>query len=147
MSILARSVLLGLATGGRSSLGLAALALTAADTGSWWTSRPARAAAAVAAAGELTVDKLPATPSRLEPRGQVFRVVAGAAGGTILAARTGESRSRTVLAGVVSAAGAWASTQAGARWRALAADRIGPDWPGAVAEDVASAGLAYLAVR
>lgn len=147
MTIFLRSVLIGLATGGRSSLGIATLALTAPDTGSRWTSRPAKVAAVLAAAGELTVDKLPQTPSRLDPRGQVFRAVAGAAAGAILAQREGNGRSRTVLAGVLSAAGAWAGAQAGAHWRGLAASKIGPDWPGAIAEDALSVALARQACR
>ncbi len=147
MKILLRTTLLGLATGGRSSVGIAALALTAPDTGSPWTGRWARGAAVLAAAGELTVDKLPQTPSRLEPQGQVFRAVAGAAAGAILARREGSSRSATVLLSAAAAAGSWAGAQAGARWRGLAAERFGHDLPGAVAEDVVTVAAARMAGR
>lgn len=144
---LLRSALLGLATGGRSSLGIAALALSAPRTGSWLTSRWARGAAAVALAGELTVDKLPATPSRLDAGGQVFRVLAGAASGAILSHRQDGSTPRTALSAGVGAAAALAGTRLGARWRAVASDQLGSDWPGALAEDVTVLVLARSAVR
>ncbi|HEX2904365.1 MAG TPA: hypothetical protein VHO01_13000, partial [Jatrophihabitans sp.] len=56
-------------------------------------------------------------------------------------------RSRIVLAGLTGAAAAWAGTRAGASWRAGAAGRIGSDWPGAVAEDLACLALARTAVH
>ena len=145
MSLTVRSVLLGFATGGRSSLGLALLAVTAPDTGGWPTSRWARGAAVLAAAGELTGDKLPQTPSRLAPPALASRIAVGAAAGAILAHREGASRTATLVSAGLAAAGAGLGSVAGARWRALAADRIGSDWPGALAEDALAISVARYA--
>lgn len=142
-----RAGLLGFATGGRSSLGLATLALTAPSSGSWLTGSQAKTGAVLAVAGELTADKLPQTPSRLQPLVLLPRLGFGAAAGAILAHRAGQSRSATIRAGLAGAAGAGAGSVLGVRWRALAADRFGADWPGAVAEDVVAIGTAYAAGR
>ncbi|HEX2903022.1 MAG TPA: hypothetical protein VHO01_06145, partial [Jatrophihabitans sp.] len=88
MNVLFRSVLLGLATGGRSSLGVAAVLLSSANRAPRLGSQPVKLAAAAAVAGELTVDKLPMTPSRLEPPGQLARALSGLVGGGWLAARS-----------------------------------------------------------
>lgn len=147
MSILTRAAALGLATGSRSTAGLAALsASTAGSSGSILTSRWTARLAAVAAAGELVGDKLPRTPSRLQPPSVAARLALGTAGAAILSHREGNSRSSTVLAGLLGLAGAGVSTWAGARWRGVAAKRLGRDLPGALAEDAACAAAVRYAV-
>ncbi|HEV2887781.1 MAG TPA: hypothetical protein VGX49_12775 [Jatrophihabitans sp.] len=167
MSVLIRAVLLGLATGGRSTAGLAALALTnpssAGALGNRWT----RWLAGTAAAGELVEDKLPQTPSRLRPEGLVPRLALGAASGAILTHREGGSRNRTALAGALGLLGAAAGSRLGASWRQLAGRRFGsspshsadsdaagqdvrrryPDLPGALIEDASCAAAVYYASR
>ena len=146
MSVLVRAALLGLATGGRNSVGFAALALNA-KPGSEpaWLDRPAvRIAAGVAAAGELVVDKLPATGSRLEPASLAMRVLSGGWFGALLAQRTGQPAAGPVLAG---AAGALAGSALGSAWRAFAVRGGRPDRPAALAEDVVVLGLAAFSTR
>lgn len=143
---LARSFLLGVATGGRNMVGVAALAVTARPPKSQkalWLRRVAVAASA----GELVVDKLPQTPSRLETRSVVARVVVGGLAGGLLSWREGAGRVRTGVCAVLGAGGAAAGTQAGAAWRKAASDRAGDDLPGALAEDAASLALALSSAR
>jgi len=137
MSILARAALLGLATGGRSSLGAAALALTSTRTrGGSAVTRPwvAKAAAGVSAT-EFVGDKLPGIPSRLQPQGAVPRLVLGALSGGVLAHREGNSRAVTALSAAIGVAAAVAGIKAGVSWRGLASDKFGTDLPGALLED------------
>jgi uncharacterized membrane protein len=132
-----RAFVIGWACGGRTSFGPAALALTSRKPVTGW--RKARSVAALLAGlGEMVVDKLPQTPSRLEPQGLVGRIGAGAAAAGALAHREHEPVWIPVALG---ATGAAAGSFAGAAWRGWA-DRRGPDWPAAVAEDVVTALLA-----
>ncbi|SHG99841.1 hypothetical protein SAMN05443575_3052 [Jatrophihabitans endophyticus] len=90
----ARSVLAGAATGGRTFTGLAALAVTtprgAREQPDATLAEPAvRAAVSLAALGELAADKLPQAPSRLSPAGLPGRVLAAGACGAIVARRAG----------------------------------------------------------
>lgn len=143
--VIARCFLLGVASGGRGSLGLAA-PLLAAPSGPGPRTRKARVrrwALLLGAAGEMVVDKLPSTPSRLNAPGPALRVANAVAGAGILARRAGTPLPLPALAG---AAGALAGTWTGAAWRGWAGARA-PDWPGALAEDAVSVGLAALAVR
>lgn len=144
-----RAFLLGVATGGRSSAGPAALVWSASPAVAardplWLSSRPAHIATAVMAAGEAVADKLPATPSRLQPPALAARVAFGAVVGALLGRRYGAS---SVVTGVVGGLGAAAGSYAGARWRGAASARFGPDLPGALIEDAVTAGLAFAAVR
>src|SRR5262249_17908271 len=66
----------GVATGMRATTGIGALVETASPgLPSVLTGPPARIGAGVAIAGELVGDKLPNTPSRLDPPGLLARVV------------------------------------------------------------------------
>lgn len=142
---LARAAALGLAVGGRSSAGLAALtATTAAADPDWLASTPLRIGAGLMATAEVTADKLPNTPSRKEAAGLGARFVAGAVAGALLGRRHGVA---PVLVAAVGVAGAYAGTQLGSRWRTIAAARFGTDLPGAVVEDVWVASLAAAATR
>lgn len=135
-ALVARSALLGVATGGRSSLGFAGPALTG-------SSAPAKALAVAGLGFELVQDKRPGTPSRLTAAGLPARISSGAAGGVALARR--EHR-RIALPVVAGALGALVGSFAGASWRAWAVELV-PDWQAAVVEDVASVTLAVLASR
>jgi uncharacterized membrane protein len=91
-SALARSALVGAATGGRTFTGLAALTLT---TPAGPVGQPDRTLqktwvkglVVAAAVQELVMDKLPNTPSRLEPPGLILRALAAAGAGAVIARR------------------------------------------------------------
>lgn len=137
-----RAVLLGVAAGCRSSLGVAAPLLggRAAVSG---PRRLVRAVVALGVVGELVGDLLPVTPSRLRPPGPQVRTATAAVGGALLARRAGVGvLLPAVLAAGASAAGTWG----GAAWRRWAARR-GPDWPAALVEDAVALTLARLAVK
>lgn len=150
VSALTRAAAIGVATGFRSQLGPAMVALTTEATE---TSRPAalfagrwaKALAAVGAAAELVGDKLPQIPSRLSAAGFASRMALGALAGSALAGRQRDDITPWAVAAAVGAVGAAAGTLAGASWRRLAHDRGRPDWPAAVTEDLAALALAYAA--
>src|SRR5262249_33442386 len=126
--------------------GLVALALSTRS--GRLASRPARIGFAAAAAVEVTIDKLPITPSRLQRRGVVSRVVAGAGSGAWLALREHPRDPLTAgAAALVGGAAALAGAFAGAGWRRVASMRWGRDLPGALAEDLVAASLATVATR
>jgi uncharacterized membrane protein len=138
-SLLARSAALGFASGGRSSVALAAPLLTSSGA-----SGGARKAVGLVALGaELVADKLPTTPSRLQPPVLATRILAGAGGSAVLARRQGSS---PVLPVVIGGLGAAAGSFAGFSWRKAAADRV-PDWQAAMVEDAAVLALAARATR
>jgi uncharacterized membrane protein len=134
----------GVATGLRSTVGVGALVETASGgLPAFATTPPARVVAGVATAGELVVDKLPTTPSRLEPPGLAARAVLGAAAGGLLA----KASARPVLpAALVASASALVSARVGHDLRRLASTRV-PPLVAALAEDVVAIGLATFAVR
>ena len=131
-----RSAALGLATGGRSSLGLAAPTLT--DPGS---GRGSRFAALAVVTGELVADKQPAAPARTGPAGLPPRVLDAAIGAGKLATREGANGAAPVVA---AALGALAGSFGGLAWRRWAAARV-PDWQAALAEDAVAVALAAAA--
>ncbi len=137
----ARSFALGTAAGMRASLGLAAPGLIGRPSGSIGTLGGLTRVAGVA--GELVGDKLPSTPSRLEPPGLYVRFVSGAGGALALARRDHAAPAWPVIAGV---AGAAVGAYGGAAWRRTsAASRA--DWHGAVAEDAVALLLAVVACK
>ena len=135
-SVLVRSLALGLATGARSSAGLGALALRAPL--GLPVGPPARFVP-YAVAGELVADKLPSTPSRLQPPVLGSRAVAGGLCGLVVARRAGAPRAVPVVAGALAAVGA---SVAGVRWRTAH-----PGVQAALAEDAVALGLAAVASR
>jgi uncharacterized membrane protein len=156
----ARAALLGLATGGRTTAPLAALAWSPPRVGPAplpaslrvLTGPGGRMLASLALAGELTGDKLPQTPSRLEVPGLAGRLVFGAAGGLGLAMhRTGRSAREAVstVEGVAAMASGLTSAAAGAflgsAWRRSAP--YASDLPAALLEDAAVVTLALVATR
>jgi hypothetical protein len=131
-----RAAALGVATGGRSSLGLGAPTLTSPRAGG-----AKKLAALASLGGELVVDKLPDTPDRTGGGALPARLASGAGGAGLLAAREDANAAVPVFAGI---AGAVAGSFGGLAWRRWAATRM-PDWQAAGLEDVASVTLAALA--
>jgi uncharacterized membrane protein len=110
------SVSLGAATGLRSQLGVASVvARSDPSLPSMFRHAWIRRLVLAAAAGELVVDKLPGTPSRLAPRGIVPRLALGALAAS-LSAQTRQA--------------SWLPAAAlGASSAAIAAMTRGRDWP------------------
>ncbi|UZN03563.1 hypothetical protein [Cellulomonas sp. S1-8] len=140
MGVVIRSALLGLATGGRSSVALAVPVHVATRGRDDRTSRALRLLTVLAVAGEIVADKLPATPSRLASPQIAARLVAGAAGAAALAVVEGRRLPAVLGAVVAGGAGAFAGSVAGASWRQWAADdgpaALHPDVRAALVEDV-----------
>ena len=134
--LVGRSLLLGVATGSRSSLGLAAPALTAADAGA------GRKLACVApVVGEVYGDEQPGVPDRTSAGALPARLGSGAAGAQRLAGRQGANVALPVLVGAVGAA---VGSFGGLGWRRWAGARV-PDWQAAVLEDAVAVALALAA--
>lgn len=152
--LLGRAALAGAASGARSQTALAALSLTAGPGAKEQPDRTlgrtgVKIGSTVAAVTEGVLDKLPVTPSRLEPAGLLPRIAAGAACGVIIARRTpGGSTAAALAAASLTGAGAAAAfSWLGSQWRAFAAPRLGQDWIGALVEDAAAVTLAAVAAR
>jgi uncharacterized membrane protein len=142
--LLTRAAALGAATGLRSSVGLAALVARRDRRSVAVLSRPAaRPIAAVGFGIELVLDKLPTTPSRLEPPGLAGRTVFAALAAVALA--RSESAS-PVPAAVLASAVALVAAKVGHDVRAALASRL-PDAAVAVAEDTVAIGVAMWATR
>ncbi len=147
------AALAGAASGSRSFTGLAALILTtpgdAKQQPDRTLARPwVKAVAGLAAAGEISADKLPNAPSRLDPPGLASRLAGAAAAGAIIARRTGDDSPAQVAGCVAASVGAAVATAwLGSRWRSWAGSRFGHDWIGAVMEDATAVSLATAAAR
>jgi uncharacterized membrane protein len=144
--LIARSLLLGVATGSRSSLGFGITTLTSgptADDPDAGSGRLARLTAAAAIIAELTADKLPVTPERTSAQALPARFAAASSGAVALAGRQSANASAPAAAALVGAAvGSWG----GLAWRRWAAGHM-PDWQGALIEDAAALSLAVVACR
>ena len=152
------AALAGAASGSRSFTGLAALILATPGDAKRQPDRTlgrpwVKAVAGLAAAAEISADKLPAAPSRLNPPGLASRLAGAAAAGAIIARRTTgddsfDSRPAQVGGCVAASVGAALATAwLGSRWRSWAASRFGHDWIGAVMEDATAVTLATAAAR
>ena len=126
------SVTLGAATGLRSQLGVASVvARSHPDLPSILRHPWIRRLVLAAAAGELVVDKLPGTPSRLAPRGIIPRLALGA----LAAGLSAQTRQASwLLASAIGASSAAVAARLGHDVRARLARRA-PDLPVALAED------------
>jgi uncharacterized membrane protein len=149
LAALLRAAALGAASGSRSTFGTAGVALTsrADETGavaSRLGGRLGTALTVLAASGELVADKLPGVPSRLAPQALVPRLALGATSAAAVARRDGHDSVRPALVGAASAVG---GAVLGTWLRAAAQRRFGSDRPGAFAEDVLAALLAWLGAR
>ncbi|WP_205346922.1 hypothetical protein [Pseudonocardia broussonetiae] len=135
-AVLLRAAALGAATGSRSSAGMTGLALASSGR---------RGAVAGALAGtELLLDKSPVVPPRTGAPGLAPRIALGAASAATLAHREGCD---PVLPGAIGLSAALASSVLGQWGRSVAARRFGSDLPGAIAEDVLTATLAWVGAR
>jgi uncharacterized membrane protein len=149
-----RSLALGVVTGLRSQLPTAAIAWRAArhelpegvaGPAGVLRRRGTAPALALAAAGELVADKLPATPSRLDTGPFLGRLSLGATAGAAIATAFGGSR---LLGGALGIAGAALGAQAGARYRAAATAHTDvPDVVWALLEDVVAITIVLAATR
>jgi uncharacterized membrane protein len=131
-----RSLLLGAATGARSSLGLAAPTLTSPDRGV-----ASKLGALGAIGAELYGDKLENTPERTAVPGLPLRFASAAGGAAALSTRENANAVVPILAGLVGSA---AGSYGGLGWRRWAAKRV-PDWQAAVIEDGVAVALALAA--
>jgi uncharacterized membrane protein len=144
--LIGRSLLLGIATGARSSLGVGLTTLTSgptADDPDAGSGRLARIAAVTGIATELVVDKRPATPERTSSAGLPARFSAASSGALALARRQSANAAVPAVAALVgAAAGSWG----GLAWRRWADGRI-PDWQAALLEDAVALSLGVGACR
>lgn len=151
--VMARAAVAGLVTGLRSQSVFAVLARAAgrgafaANAGAplgWLRSPVVRWLALLSAAGELLVDKLPNTPSRIEPGPLAGRAVFGAVAGGMVTKDAGRGWLLGIPLGVI---GAVAGSYGGylARKRAVAATGL-PDPVVAAAEDAIAIGLGQTVV-
>ena len=133
------SVLLGAASGSRGQLGVATVVARSDPSLPGIFRQPwTRRLLVAAAAGELVVDKLPTTPSRLEPAGIAGRLAMGALAGGLFAQTR---RAPWPPAAAIAAASAIVSAKIGHDVRARLAQRA-PDPAIAVLEDALAFGLA-----
>lgn len=148
---LLRAAALGVVAGMRSQLPLALLSLAAhqhdrdqQNLPEALTSPKVTALLLANAAGEIVVDKLPFTPSRLIPGSLVVRAGLGALAGALLSRSAGQE---PVKGAAVGAAGALAGSYAGYTMRAGLVETTGwPDPLFAVLEDVAALAIGSYAV-
>ena len=131
-----RSLLLGVATGCRTSLGMGAPTLTNPAGGA-----VRKIGALGAIGGELYADKLTTAPERTSAPGLPARFASAAAGAGALSARQDANAAVPILAGL---AGAAAGSWGGLGWRRWASKRV-PDWQAAVLEDGVALALAFAA--
>ena len=133
------SVLLGAASGARSQLGVATVVARSDPSLPGIFRQPwTRRLLVAAAAGELVVDKLPTTPSRLKPAGIAGRLALGASAAGLFA-RT--RRAPWLPAAAIGAASAIVAAKIGHDVRARLAQHA-PDAAVAVVEDALAFGLA-----
>jgi uncharacterized membrane protein len=139
--VLQRAAVLGAATGMRSTVALAALVLRRSDGLPAALRHPAaRRIAAVADGAELIADKLPMTPSRLDPPGLAGRLISAGLAAAVLARSAHRAPIPAVLTASVAAV---AAARICHDARAALARRV-PDPAVAVAEDALAIGLAAL---
>ncbi|MEV4418043.1 hypothetical protein [Catellatospora sp. NPDC049609] len=157
-----RPLALGVATGMRSQLGLAALAVAVQRRGKGrgrksglsrlvqtqvLASPAVRKSLVATAAGELVADKLPATPSRLNKGPLLARLALGGLAGGVIGWSDDRGLRRTLAGAVLGAAGAGLGAYGGHHVRAMLDSRTNvPDRYWAIAEDVTAIGLAAFAV-
>jgi uncharacterized membrane protein len=133
------SVLLGAASGLRGQIGVAAIAVRSDPSLPPILRQPwTRRVLVAAALGELIVDKLPTTPSRLEPPGIAGRLVLGALAAGLFA----QTRQAPWFpASGIGAASAIMAAKIGHDLRAELAKQV-PDPAVAVVEDIVALSLA-----
>jgi uncharacterized membrane protein len=152
-NLIFRTAITGFAVGVRSSSGLAILAARAAAEPrgfkgtpfGWLAYRQVAALAALMAAGEIVVDKLPILPARTDPLPLLGRVQFGALAGAGLFTEADASWWQGALLG---AALAVAGAFAGYNYRTRTTRALNvPDLPVALVEDAATAALGVAALK
>jgi hypothetical protein len=142
---LGASVLLGAATGVRSTSGFWALVESGVAPAGSPLSRPrTRVGIRAALLGEAAADKTRALPPRTDPLPLLGRACFGAAAAAVAASWLGASRSE---AAVVGAGMAVATARAATAFRSLAVSHNVPDAVTAIGEDAVVVGLAGVARR
>jgi uncharacterized membrane protein len=144
--------LLGLTTGLRSMTPMAVACwfaylghLPVQGTWAFWIAHPVAVGIfTLFALGEIVGDKLPQTPSRISPFPLGTRLVFGGLIGSIAATAMRGPGLEGVLLGV---AGAALGAFAGFMVRRDLAEKIGSDWPVAVAEDIFAVSCAVFAMH
>jgi uncharacterized membrane protein len=118
------AILAGAATGMRSTFAVAAL-ISRRSSGlpTWLVGRPAGVVAPLAVTGELIMDKLPSTPSRLDSPGLAGRASAAALAGAVIARGTGQPQ---LLEALVASAAALASARICHDLRVALSERLPP---------------------
>jgi uncharacterized membrane protein len=138
------AALAGAATGLRATVGVGTLVETASPgLPVALTTPPARIVAGLGVTGELVGDKLPKTPSRLEPPGLLARVALASAAGAVIARSCEQPMVPAVL---VAASAALVSARVGHDVRQRVSQHV-PPLACALAEDVIALALATAAVR
>jgi uncharacterized membrane protein len=128
-----QAMLLGVATGMRSTAGLGILVFTGRqDLPGPLRRRPAAPVAALVIGSELVVDKLPSAPSRLEPPGLITRAVLAGVAAAVVPPGTRPARAARISAAMIAAV---VSAKVAHDLRARLARRW-PDAVCAVVEDV-----------
>ncbi|MEU8008017.1 hypothetical protein AB0B66_43255 [Catellatospora sp. NPDC049111] len=158
-----RPLALGMATGMRSQLGLAALAVAMSRggkkkgkkgrgfasmvQGQVLSSPLVRKSLVATAATEIVADKLPSTPSRLNRGPLLARLALGGLAGGLLGWSDDRGFGRAAAGAALGAAGAGLGAFGGYHLRAALDQRTNlPDRYWAVAEDITAVGLAAFAV-
>jgi uncharacterized membrane protein len=150
---MSRATEMGFSAGLRTMTGPALLSHHLSERPMWQLdSRPERALASpaaqlllgIAALAELTGDKLPSTPSRMEPGPLLGRAVSGAVGGAVLMHR---ARQPPLLGALIGALGAVSGATAGYTARRALTRRGIPDAAVAVVEDLLAIAVARRAIR
>jgi uncharacterized membrane protein len=153
--LIMRAALLGFDAGLRSLTPLALLALrqpNAPRIAGWkrWyplRHRWSRAALVAAGAGELVADKLPQTPSRIEPPQLAGRALMGGIAGLAIAS-TRHGFPAYLVGAILGAAGAIAGSYAGYHARKAIGDATSlPDPAVALGEDAIAIGLGRVTIR
>ncbi len=135
-----RAALLGVASGMRSTVGLAAVVLTRdRPLPGILRRRLTGRAVAVSVVGELVADKLPTAHSRLEPPGLVARAVSAGLAAVLASDREGAGVAAEVA---VAATAALVSAKVAHDVRARAAERWGAT-RAAVAEDAVALAIVF----
>lgn len=145
-----RSFLLGVSAGSRAMTPNAVLAMHQPGSTARWAGwvpfrwRLGRGLLVAGMLGEFVGDKLPQTPSRLEPGSLAGRVASGALAGAAVGSKGGSSGVATGI--VLGGAGALAGSFGGywARKTIVAKTHL-PDLPVALLEDCTAIGLAAIA--
>lgn len=139
MGTLVRSAVLGLAVGGRTSTAFVVPVMAGTRGRSGAGAALLRLLARGALLGELVVDKLPSTPSRLVDPVLYGRTAAGALGALALSVLERRRVGSHLVATVAGGAGAFVGSVAGHEWRRWAAEEgpegLHPDWKAALIED------------